>query len=188
MLLEESTVDQTLDWLFARGDRHVIIEINNEANVRYDHALLKPDRMHELIVRVHDRQQAGRRFLVLTSYGGSRIPDDSVVRVSDFILIHGNGVTDPARITEMVNQTRAPPAWRPTPIVFNEDDHFNFDQPVNNFTAAVRAGTSWRFFDYRMKGEGHADGYQSVPVDWGIHSPRKKAFFAKLREITGGLE
>jgi hypothetical protein len=38
-----------------------------------------------------------------------------------------------------------------------------------------------------MKGEGFADGYQSVPVDWGINSPRKKGFFAKLREITGGL-
>ena len=39
-----------------------------------------------------------------------------------------------------------------------------------------------------MKDEGFAEGYQSVPVDWGIHSARKRAFFAKLREITGGLE
>ena len=38
-----------------------------------------------------------------------------------------------------------------------------------------------------MTGETFADGYQSVPVDWGINSARKRAFFAKLREITGGL-
>ena len=180
-------VDESIDWLFARGDRHVIIEINNECNVRYDHAILKPERVHELIARVRDRKKDGRRFLVGTSYGGGRVPDDSVVKVSDFILIHGNGVTDPARITDMVKKTRALPAWRPMPIVFNEDDHFDFDKPTNNFVAAVRAGASWGYFDYRMKDERFIDGYQSVPVDWGINSPRKKAFFAKLREITGGL-
>ena len=87
----------------------------------------------------------------------------------------------------MVKQTRALPSWRPMPIVFNEDDHFDFDKPDNNFVAAVRAGASWGYFDFRMKDEKFADGYQSVPVDWGINSLRKKAFFAKLREITGGL-
>jgi len=30
-------------------------------------------------------------------------------------------------------------------------------------------------------------GLQSVPVNWQISSPRKKAFFEKLKEITGGL-
>ena len=36
-----------------------------------------------------------------------------------------------------------------------------------------------------MKGEGFDDGYQSVPVNWGIASPRKKAFFNLVKEITG---
>src|ERR1043166_3508979 len=126
-------VDQTVDWLFARGDRHVLIEINNECNVRYDHAILKPDRVHELIARVRARTKDGHRFLVGTSYGGGRIPDDNVVKGSDFILLHGNGVSDPARIGEMVRKTRALPAWHPMPIVFNEDDHFDFDRPENNF-------------------------------------------------------
>ena len=181
-------VDQTVDWLLARGDRHVLVEVNNETNVRYDHAILQPERVHELIARVRDRRDpSGRRLLVGTSYGGGRIPGDNVVRVSDFLLLHGNGQAEPSKITAMVAKTRALPAWRPMPIVFNEDDHFNFDQPANNFAAAVRAGTSWGYFDFRMKGEGFADGYQSVPVDWGIRSERKKAFFAKLREITGGF-
>jgi hypothetical protein len=183
-------VDNTVDWLLARADRHVLVEVNNETNVRaYDHAILKPDRVHELIARVRDRKgKDGRRLLVGTSYGGGKVPEANVVQVSDFILVHGNGVKDPARIAEMVRQTRALPAWRPMPIVFNEDDHFDFEKPSNNFVAAVRAGASWGYFDFRMKGEGFADGYQSVPVDWGINSPRKRAFFAKLREITGGLE
>ena len=180
-------VDNTVDWLLRRGDRHVLIEVNNETNVRYDHAILKPDRVHELILRVRERStQAGRRLLVGTSYGGNKVPEENVVRTSDFILIHGNGVKDPARITQMVEQTRALPSWRPMPIVFNEDDHFDFDKPTNNFVAAVRAGASWGYFDFRMKGEGFAEGYQSVPIDWGINSDRKRGFFAKLQEITGG--
>jgi len=36
-----------------------------------------------------------------------------------------------------------------------------------------------------MRGEGFDDGYQSVPVNWGASSPRKKAFFKLLAEITG---
>ena len=181
-------VDATVDWLLARGDRHVLVEINNECNVRYDHAILKPDRVHELIARVRARSaKDGRRLLAGTSYGGGTIPGVNVMNASDFILIHGNGVSDPARITDMVVKTRALPGWRPMPVVFNEDDHFDFDQPTNNFVAAVRAGASWGYFDFRMKGESFPDGYQSVPVDWGINSPRKRGFFAKLREITGGL-
>ncbi|MBI5692734.1 MAG: hypothetical protein HZC55_21870 [Verrucomicrobia bacterium] len=182
-------VDAAVDWLVTRGDRHVLVEVNNECNVRYDHAILQPGRVHELILRVRERStRAGHRLLVGTSYGGGKVPEDNVVRASDFLLVHGNGVKDPARITQMVQQTRALPAWRPMPIVFNEDDHFDFEKPSNNFVAAVRAGASWGYFDFRMKGEGFTDGYQSVPVDWGIASPRKQAFFAKLREITGGLE
>jgi len=181
-------VDATVDWVLQRGDRHVLIEVNNECDVKkYDHEILKPARVHELIERVRARTRDGRRLLVGTSYGGGRVPDDNVIKVSDFILIHGNGVKDPARITRMVEQTRQKPAWRPMPILFNEDDHFDFDKPVNNFVNAVRAGASWGYFDFRMKGEGFVDGYQSVPVDWGINSARKRAFFAKLKEITGGF-
>jgi hypothetical protein len=178
-------VDAAIDWVLAGGWRNVIIEVNNECNVRYDHAILQPERVHELITRVRNRTRDGRRLLVGTSYGGNRVPDNSVAAVSDFLLVHGNGVKDPARITEMVTQTRALKAWRPMPIVFNEDDHFDFEKPTNNFVAAVRAGASWGYFDYRMKDEGFVEGYQSVPVDWGINSARKKGFFSKLKEITG---
>ncbi len=182
-------VDQTIDWLFAHGWRHVLVEINNETTNNYDHAILRPARVGELITRVRERTSGGRRFLVGTSFTGRKVPDDGVIKVSDFALLHGNGATsNPALITQMVQQTRALPSWRPMPILFNEDDHFDFDQPENNFTAAVRAGASWGYFDYRMKDEDFVDGYQSVPVDWGIRSARKRAFFAKLREITGGFD
>ncbi len=48
-------LDGAIDWVFDRGYRNVIIEVNNECNVRYDHAILKPERVHELIERVKGR-------------------------------------------------------------------------------------------------------------------------------------
>src|SRR5262245_1531106 len=175
-------VDNALDWLADKGYRNVLIEVNNECNVRYDHAVLKPERVHELIVRA--KKHRGK-FLAGTSYGGNTIPKKNVVKASDFLLLHGNGVSKPERIAEMVKQTRAVPGYRAMPVLFNEDDHFDFDKPMNNFVAAVGEYASWGYFDYRMKDEGFDDGYQSVPVNWGISSPRKKAFFKLLSDMTG---
>jgi hypothetical protein len=180
----QRSVDNAIDWLFDRGNRNLLIEVNNECNVRYDHAILKPQRVHELIERVKQRTRDGRRFLVGTSYGGGAIPRENVVRASDFLLLHGNGVKEPARIAAMVRQTRQVPGYRPMPILFNEDDHFDFDRPINNFIAAIGEYASWGYFDFRMKGEGFDDGYQSVPVNWGAMSPRKRGFFQLLSEIT----
>ena len=181
-----AATDHATKWLLKSGFRNVLVEVNNECNVKaYDHEILKPDRIHELIDRVRRTEQDGRRLLVGTSYGGGAIPRENVVRFSDFLLLHGNGVKEPERITEMVHQTREVPGYRPMPILFNEDDHFNFDQPTNNFSSAVGEYASWGYFDYRMKGEGFDEGYQSVPVNWGISSARKRGFFKLLSEMTG---
>jgi hypothetical protein len=180
-------VDNIINWLFDHNYRHVLIEINNECNIRYDHAILQPERVHELIERVKNTTRNGQRILVSTSYGGGTIPQPNVVKAADFLLLHGNGVSDPQRIIEMVGETRHVEGYTPKPVVFNEDDHFNFDQPMNNFVAATSAYASWGYFDFRMKDEGFDEGYQSVPVNWKISSARKKGFFNKLKEITGGL-
>lgn len=177
--------DNATRWLLDGGWRNVLVEVNNECNVRYDHAILKPDRVHELIARVKNAKRDGRRLLVSTSYGGNQIPKENVVRASDFLLLHGNGVSRPERIAELVRLTRAVPGYTPKPILFNEDDHFGFDQPVSNFVAAAGAGASWGYFDFRMKDEGFDEGYQSVPVNWGLSSARKRGFFKLLAEITG---
>jgi hypothetical protein len=73
----------------------------------------------------------------------------------------------------------------PKPIVFNEDDNYGFDQPQNNFLAALRQHASWGYFDYRRKGEPFADGFQCVPVDWTIDTGRKRGFFDLISKITG---
>ncbi len=180
-----SACDRAARWLLREGYTNVLVEVDNECDVPcYEHEVLQPHRVHELIEQVKAISQEGRRLLVGTSYGGGSIPGDSVIAVSDFALIHGNGVEDPARIAEMVRQTRALPSYRPMPILFNEDDHFRFDEPTNNFLGAVGEYASWGYFD---PGESnYRDGYQSPPVNWGLNTERKRGFFRLLREMTGG--
>lgn len=179
-----AAVDNTIDWLFDRAYRNVVVEINNECNIAYRQPLLMPDGVHELIERVKNRERDDYRFLVSTSYGGGFVPKPNVVKAADFILLHGNGVGDPQGISEMIHKTRQVDGYRPMPMLLNEDDHFDFDQPANNFVAAVKEYVSWGFFDYRMDGEGYEQGYQSVPVDWGITSARKTGFFTLAKQMT----
>jgi hypothetical protein len=187
-------VEQTATWVLEHGYEHVLLEVTNETNVhKYEHEVLQPHRVHELIQQAKETTVNGRRLLVGTSYGGRRVPDENVAAGSDFLLLHGNGVTDPARITEMVAQTRELEGYRahPMPILFNEDDHFDFDQPANNCVAAVESYASWGYFDGGASSGGgvahgnYRDGYQLVPVNWGINTPVKQGFFRLLKEITG---
>lgn len=191
-------VDEVTDWLVERGDRNVLIEIGNEVDLdrllerpHYEHTILRVERGDELVRRVQERS-AGRldtpagRLLVSTSQGGGQALAPEIAGVVDFVLLHGNGVEDPAGISRQVADTRAVAGYRGQPVVFNEDDHYAFDAPANNLVAAVEAGASWGFFDYRRAGEGHAEGYQSVPTDWGTSSTRKRGFFGLLKELAGG--
>jgi hypothetical protein len=171
-------VDAAASWVLTRGYRNVVIEIDNECDIAsYDHAILKPARVAELVERAKRTVVDGRRLLVSTSFRGNQVPNAAVLRASDFVLLHGNGVTDPNRIVEMVNETRKTPGYTAKPIMFNEDDHYDFEKPWNNFVAATSAYASWGFFDFRRAGESVDEGYQSVPVNWGISSARKRAFF-----------
>jgi len=177
-------VDESVKWVLEQGYRNVLIEINNECNIRYDHPILQPDRVAELIRRVRSIDKDGRRLLVSTSYGGGTLPGDAVAQASDFILLHGNGVSDPQRIAGMVRETRARLGGTLKPIVFNEDDHYDFDKPLNNVVAATSERASWGYFDFRRAGESFDEGYQSVPVNWGVSSARKRAFFDLVAEMA----
>jgi hypothetical protein len=186
-------VDDATAWVLDKGYTNVIVEINNECNVSYDHAILRCDRVHELIGRAKRVERGGRSLCVSTSLGGGAVPPPAIVSASDYVLLHGNGVRDPARMVEMIQQVRALPGYTPKPIVNNEDDQpwrveaQGWRDDGNNFVAAVKHYASWGFFDFRLEAE-RADfnlGYQSLPVNWQISSPRKRAFFDLLADITG---
>jgi hypothetical protein len=185
--------DRATDWLIEKGYTNVIVEIANESNHGGYAQIIRPRRGDELIRRVQERSKGKvknpvGRLLVSTSLTGGQIPNSTIARSADFLLLHGNGVARPAGIADMVKKTRAIEGYHGQPILFNEDDHFDFDKPENNFLAAVREGAGWGYFDYRMKGERFKEGYQSVPVDWGINSARKKGFFDLLETLTGAAD
>ncbi len=175
-------VDEATRWVVAHDWRNVLIEINNEANGSYNHDILKPLRVHELIARVKGIR---RELLVSTSFGGGKVPTPNVIAASDFILIHGNGIKEPTHMTQFIGKVRAAMLGAVKPMVINEDDHFDFDRPDNNFIAATREHVSWGYFDYRKRDDKPEDGYQSVPVNWGITSARKKGFFDLLKTMSG---
>lgn len=189
-----NAVETVTDWLIERGDRHVLIEIANEVDVgHYTHDIIRAHRCHELIELVQAKS-VGRldtpagRLLVSTSMRGGTLPPDPIIRVADFILLHGNHVDCPGRIREMIEQCRANPAYKGQPILFNEDDHFDFGSENNNMLAAISGYAGWGYFDYRMDDEGFDDGYQSVPVNWTTSSERKRGFFDLLAKVTGSGE
>jgi hypothetical protein len=164
-------------WLLDGDYRNVLVEVNNECNVRYTHEILKPPRVHELIELVKGTTRNRRRLLVGTSYGGGTPAGANVIRASDFLLLHGNGPDDPGRIRRMIDTSRAADGYRPMPVLINEDDHFRFDAADSHMGTALGAHVSWGYFD--------PEGYQSPPVNWGIDTARKRQFFEKAREVTG---
>ena len=93
----------------------------------------------------------------------------------------------------MVERVRSVPSYQNQPILFNEDDHFDFGQPNYNFRAALEARAGWGYFDPGDAAGGqifygdYINGYQNPPINWSINTPRKRAFFNILGRITGSL-
>ena len=177
-------VDNATNWILSHGYRNVMVEINNESSPRFPHEILRPARVDELIMRVRHIERNGRRLLASTSYPGP-LPTENVVKAADFVLVHGNNVANPQAMTGSIQTIRTMLGNDAKPVLFNEDDHTDFDKPDNDMVAAVKEHVSWGFFDYRRDGEKFEDGYQSPPVDWRISSERKRGFFNLLTEITG---
>lgn len=183
--------DEVTDIVCDAGYTNVLIEIGNEADIpRWAYDIIKPVRCHELVQRVQSRS-AGKvrtgagRLLVSTSFAiGTALPQ-KLLQTADYVLYHGNALATPDAVRARARSIRATPGYRGQPLLINEDDHFDFDKPDNNMLASVQEYSGWGFFDYRQIRERFEDGYQSLPVDWGINSVRKKGFFKLLADVTG---
>ena len=174
-------IRNAVEWVLKKGYRNVMIEINNECNY-YTYDGLSPETVYKSIEYAKSIEYKGRRLLVSTSYGGRKVPGDDVIRVADFILIHGNGISNPDDIFKHIESVRKSPAYTDKPVLYNEDDHYNFNDEVNNFVNATKSYVSWGYFDYRKPGEAFEEGFQCIPADWGLNSERKKGFFSLVNE------
>ena len=183
--------DEITDLVCDSGYTNVLIEVANEADIQsWKQEIIKPARSHELVARVQSRSK-GRvktpagRLLVSTSFATPAPIPERLLQTADYVLYHGNGLATPQAVHARAKEIRATSGYRGQPLLINEDDHFDFDKPENNFLAAVEEYSGWGYFDYRQIRERFEDGYQSLPVDWGINSVRKKAFFSLLAQVTG---
>jgi hypothetical protein len=164
-----AAVDNTIDWVMQKGYTNVVIEIANEADhPDYYHAILKPDRVHELINRA--RQRSGGKLLVSVSLRGGQIPSDTLLAASDFHLPHGNGQSA-SQVANMITKIRSSPGYGGEPITFNEDS-----TKLDNMRAAVNGSAGWGYYDN--------SGYQQPPTNWGINTQAKQDFFNLVREMT----
>lgn len=88
-----------------------------------------------------------------------------------------------------------------TPEVY--DRYISDSVHLDNLEAALSEYASWGFYhqgygsmckDRRMdwtvkpreRDFAHLSGFQTVPVNWSINDEHKRAFFQKVKEITGG--
>lgn len=197
---------QGLAFLRDSGRRNVLVEAANEVDVVHRQtglAMFDPARVHRTVARLKEEFP---ELLISTSGGGMRpetgsgMPTDDLVAVADFVLPHGNG-TRPAGLEAGIRAIRALPAYErnPKPILINEDS-----PAVPNLDAAWRNYASWGYYDQGFEGQAHdpyepyqprprwadrplaeLNGYQTPPVNWGINTPFKRAFFDRVAVVTG---
>jgi hypothetical protein len=177
-------VDGVVDWLCARGDRHVLLDVVNEADHDlYTQPALMAGAVATLLRRIAAR--APGRFPLGCSMRGGGLPPAEVLEASDVVFLHGNHLPGPCAVADLVAAARALPGFASQPILFNEDPAGDLRGEDNHLTAAVAAGAGWGLLDMRHPGEGHSEGFQSVPVDWTIGSARKRRFFDLVRQVSG---
>jgi hypothetical protein len=188
--------------LLQSGFTNIIVDIVNECADFWDCSYVTPRNVHSLIEHVKGVTRRGRRLLcgVSTPGGQTRLPTEAWLCAEDISFPHGNGC-GPEELKKKLERYRNTPGFqnRPRPLIINEDS----TSPAN-LEAAVEGYASWGFYaqGYGSGYRGDKDvlwyekprenslkdlsGYQTVPVNWGINTERKKSFFNRLEEITSG--
>jgi len=191
--------ERVTEWLLKTGHRNILVDVANESARWWKRPALEPENVHTFIELVKGISVDGRRLLVGSSSGGGKeAPFGRWLEVEDFSMPHGNGCTaDELRAKLRRLKETDEFRRRPRPIVVNEDGI-----SVENLEAAVGEYCSWGFYcqgygshyrdrtDWTTQGresryEG-LSGFQTPPVNWGINTPDKRAFFERVELITGG--
>lgn len=191
-----SVTEAMTDWLLSTGFENVLVDVANESASWWNRPAVEPENIHRLIEIVKRTTLRGRRLLASSSTaGGDQIPTPSWLESEDFSLPHGNGCS-PSELRDKLRRIKSSDEYRkrPRPVVVNEDS-----TNLDNMDAAIREYCSWGFFSQgygsgfgewagRPRERRYEDlsGFQTVPINWAINTPDKKAFFERVREITGG--
>jgi len=199
-VIEEVTA-RVSEWLLNCGHRNILVDVANEAGVGHGlDPLITPEAVDRLIEIVQQTTVDGCRLLVGASSGGcDSLPSGRWAELEDLSMPHGNWCR-PEELAEKLRRFKSSPAYvkRPRPILVNEDTIY-----IENLDAAFAEGCSWGFYNQgygsgykdrtdwtakpRETAFEHLSGYQTLPINWGINDPVKRAFFDRVAEITGEL-
>lgn len=197
-------VENGMAFLRGLGRQNVMVEIANETNFHFIFPIFGPDKAHEMVAHFKNRYP---EFPITTSLVGANLetgqgmPTPALVEASDYLLIHGNH-TRPPMLTKVFDAVRAMPAFKanPKPLMINEDS-----TGIPNLDASWQNYVSWGYYDQGYNGEArqhdiwvedsafhlrethleNLSGFQTPPVNWTINTPRKRAFFDRVAEVTG---
>ena len=198
--------DATMRFLAGTGRKNVLIEIANEIEVvvnRTGMDLFHKDNVHQIISPL---RRDYPDFLYSTSQGGvnpetgDSMPSPSLIQAVDFLMPHGNNAT-PDQLSTALKMIQIMPDYQanPKPILINEDS-----PAVQNLDVAWRNHVSWGYYEQGYGSEEYGgtiwvdwrgipredryealSGYQTPPVNWGINTDSKRAFFDRVAEVTG---
>jgi len=191
-------VESACDLVLCSGFRNVIVDVANESASWWNRPVCRPENIHRLILAAKAASRNGRRLLVGSSTGGDNLPTGEWLEAEDVSLPHGNGNT-PDRLRQRIRELRSSDAFRkrPRPLLINEDS-------VNlaNMETSLEEYCSWGYYSQgagsadpqyekiwpgaREKRYGDLSGFQTLPVNWGVNTAQKRAFFDKVAEVTGG--
>lgn len=193
----ERATEGATQWLLATGFRNLLIDLKNE--IKEQDGLLSSRGIHRLLDMVRQTRLNGRRILCGTStHPIKHMPQGAWPELVDFFMPHAN--YSPAEQWRRELQAfKAEPAVTATrrPICCNEDCIW-----LDAMEVCLDEGVSWGFFDQGYGCDEHQrkidwtvqpreseyaalSGFQTVPVNWSINTPHKRAFFDRLRAITG---
>jgi hypothetical protein len=194
-----SITQEVTDWLLRTGYRNILVDVANECADWWRRRVIGPDNIHTFIDIVKGTMLDGRRLLVgSSSGGGEELPHGRWLAAEDFSMPHGNGC-NPIQLKGKLRRLRGMDEYlkRPRPVCINEDG-----LSVENLEMALSEYASWGFYcqgygsdnrDEPRYAQGAREaryedltGFQTLPVNWDINDPFKRAFFDRVKAITQG--
>ena len=196
--LRKATEEAT-QWLLSSGFRNILVDVMNEFQA--GEGLLRSSGIDALIEIVQKQHLDGRRLPASSSiHPENLLPPGRWQELQDFYLPHGNSFwADELR--EQLQRIKSSLGYRkkPRPLLVNEDSIY-----VESLEAALAEYASWGYYSQgygaggswlhgRFNWQEHGreenfselSGYQTVPVNWGLNTGEKRAFFERLAEVTG---
>ncbi|MBC7781021.1 MAG: hypothetical protein H7125_13055 [Proteobacteria bacterium] len=179
----QRAIREATEFLAGLNRRNIIIEIANEVGLDWQtyHYLqfrsLALENIHHHVKYAQDL--CDRALPVSASLMAPQLPTPDLVRTADLVLPHGNDL-GPEGHARKVQYIRNMPAYieNPKPIFFNESS-----ADVLDFQAAFEADVSWGYYDHGLND--YVSGFQAPPVNWAINTYAKRAYFERVRDITG---